>query len=153
MDINIDVIKELISSLGEADFDSLNLETKDFKLKIERGAHGEVKTFTQASTLVEPAPTGTIATAEAKVAVENKKEVKGTVLKSPIVGTFYTAPSPDKSAFATVGQKVKRGDTLYIVESMKLMNEVASECDGTVAEIYVKNGQPVEFNQPIMRIE
>lgn len=152
MDININVIKELINSLGKADFDSLNLETKEFKLKIERGAHGEVKTVTQAAAAVEPT-SGTVAKAEATVAVEKTEEVKGTVLKSPIVGTFYTAPSPDKPAFATVGQKVKRGDTLYIVESMKLMNEVASEVDGTVAEIYVKNGQPVEFNQPIMRIE
>lgn len=153
MDININVIKELISSLGEADFDSLNLETKDFKLKIERGAHGEVQTVTQASAPVEQTPAGAAVTTEAKAAAEKKKEVKGTVLKSPIVGTFYTAPSPDKPAFSTVGQKVKRGDTLYIVESMKLMNEVAGECDGTVAEIYVTNGEPVEFNQPIMRIE
>ncbi len=79
--------------------------------------------------------------------------VSGKVVKSPIVGTFYAAPSPDKAPFAVVGQQVKKGDVLMIIESMKLMNEIQSEFDGKVAEILVKNGDAVEFDQPLMIIE
>ena len=77
----------------------------------------------------------------------------GNVVKAPIVGTFYAASAPDKPPFVTVGQQVKKGDVLMIIESMKLMNEVQSDFDGTVAEILVKNGEPVEFDQPIMIIK
>ena len=80
-------------------------------------------------------------------------QVSGNVVKSPIVGTFYAAASPEKPPFVTVGQQVKKGDVLMIIESMKLMNEVQSEFDGTVAEILVKNGEAVEFDQPIMVIK
>ena len=80
-------------------------------------------------------------------------QVSGNVVKSPIVGTFYAAASPEKPPFVTVGQQVKKGDVLMIIESMKLMNEVQSEFDGTVAEILVKNGEAVEFDQPIMIIK
>lgn len=79
--------------------------------------------------------------------------VSGNVVKSPIVGTFYAASAPDKPPFVTVGQQVKKGDVIMIIESMKLMNEVQSEFDGTVAEILVKNGEAVEFDQPIMIIK
>lgn len=80
-------------------------------------------------------------------------QVSGNVVKSPIVGTFYAAASPEKPPFVTVGQQVKKGDVLMIIESMKLMNEVQSEFDGTVAEILVNNGEAVEFDQPIMVIK
>ena len=80
-------------------------------------------------------------------------QVSGNVVKSPIVGTFYAAASPEKPPFVTVGQQVKKGDVLMIIASMKLMNEVQSEFDGTVAEILVKNGEAVEFYQPIMIIK
>ena len=73
-------------------------------------------------------------------------------MKSPFVGTFYRAPSPDSPPFVDVGQKVKKGQTLCIVEAMKLMNEIEAETDGTVAEIYVQNATPVEFGEPLFRI-
>ena len=72
------------------------------------------------------------------------------MIRSPIVGTFYAAASPDKPPFARVGSRVKKGDTLFIIESMKLMNEIQSEFEGEVAEVLVENGQGVEYNQPIM---
>ena len=81
------------------------------------------------------------------------KPVSGKVIKSPIVGTFYAAPAPGKPAFATVGSKITKGSVICIVESMKLMNEITSEFDGTVAEIYVADGEAVEFDQPLMRVE
>lgn len=79
--------------------------------------------------------------------------VSGNAVKSPIVGTFYAAPSPDKPPFVKVGDSVKKGDVIMIIESMKLMNEIKSEFDGTVKEILVSDGQAVEYDQPIMIIE
>lgn len=149
MDINVDTIKELIESLGASPFDKLHLETKDFKLAVER-------TVTAAQNTVQSnASSGTQVVVQPAVDKSEKKseEVCGNIVKSPIVGTFYSASSPDKPPFVKPGQKVKNGDTLFIVESMKLMNEITSEYDGAVAEIYVKDGQALEYGQPIMRIE
>jgi acetyl-CoA carboxylase biotin carboxyl carrier protein len=75
------------------------------------------------------------------------------VVKAPIVGTFYASPSPDKPPYVKVGDTVKKGDVIMIIESMKLMNEVQSDFDGVVKDIMVKDGSPVEFDQPIMVIE
>ena len=80
------------------------------------------------------------------------EEVSGKIVKSPIVGTFYSAPSPDKPPFVKTGDEVKKGDVIMIIESMKLMNEIQSEYDGVVEQILVSDGQAVEFDQPIMVI-
>lgn len=77
----------------------------------------------------------------------------GNVVKAPLVGTFYAASAPDKPPFVTVGKRVKKGDVLMIIESMKLMNEVQSDFEGVVEEILVSNGQAVEFDQPVMIIK
>ena len=77
---------------------------------------------------------------------------EGTLVLAPTVGVFYSAPGPDARPFVEVGDQVKKGDTLCIIEAMKLMNEIPAELDGTVAEICVGNGQVVEFNQPLFRI-
>lgn len=76
----------------------------------------------------------------------------GKQVTSPLVGTFYAAPSEDAAPFVSVGDKVRKGQTLAIVEAMKLMNEIESEYDGTIEEIFVENGQPVEYGQPLFRI-
>lgn len=81
-----------------------------------------------------------------------KASEKGSVVKAPLVGTFYSSPSPEKPPFAVVGQHIKKGDTIMIIESMKLMNEVQSDFEGEVLEILVENGQSVEYDQPIMII-
>lgn len=77
-------------------------------------------------------------------------QAEGKEVKAPIVGTFYSAPSPDSKPFMSVGDTVKKGDTIFIIESMKVMSEVQSEFDGVVKEILVKNGDPVEFDQTVM---
>lgn len=87
------------------------------------------------------------------VPVAEKSEDVGNAIKSPIVGTFYSAPSPDKPPFVKVGDRVKKGDVVMIIESMKLMNEIQSEYDGVVAKILVSDGQAVEYDQPIMIIK
>lgn len=84
---------------------------------------------------------------------QQPQQATGNVVKSPIVGTYYGSPAPDKAAFVTVGKQVKKGDVIFIVESMKLMNEVQCECDGIVKELLVGNGQAVEFGQPVMILE
>ncbi|MBR4626833.1 MAG: acetyl-CoA carboxylase biotin carboxyl carrier protein [Ruminococcus sp.] len=80
-------------------------------------------------------------------------DISGNLVKSPIVGTFYAAPSPDKPPFVRVGDEVKKGDVIMIIESMKLMNEIQSDYDGIVDRILVSDGQAVEFDQPIMVIK
>lgn len=80
-------------------------------------------------------------------------EKNGKIVESPLVGTFYAAPAEDAKPFVSVGDTVKKGQTLGIVEAMKLMNEIESDYDGTVAEIYVENGQTVEYGQELFRIE
>ena len=87
---------------------------------------------------------------EAEAAASSEPE--GMIVKSPLVGTFYAAPSEDADPFVSVGDQVKKGQTLAIVEAMKLMNEIESDFDGKVAEIYVQNGQAVEYGQPLFRI-
>ena len=87
-------------------------------------------------------------------AAKAKEEINGgNIVKSPLVGTYYRSPSPDKPPFVKVGDKVKKGDVIMIIESMKLMNEVQSEFDGVVERILVSDGQAVEFDQPIMIIK
>jgi acetyl-CoA carboxylase biotin carboxyl carrier protein len=111
---------------------------------------------------VPPMPVVAAAPAQAQFPVESTlaeseasmaEEVSGKIVKSPIVGTFYSAPSPDKPPFVKTGDEVKKGDVIMIIESMKLMNEIQSEFDGTVEQILVSDGQAVEYDQPIMVIK
>ena len=84
---------------------------------------------------------------------DEASKVNGNIVKSPIVGTFYAAPSPDKPPFVKIGDTVKKGDVIMIIESMKLMNEVQSDFDGVVESILVSDGQTVEYDQPVMVIK
>ncbi len=83
---------------------------------------------------------------------ESKPASTGKFIKAPIVGTFYAAPAPDQKPFVQVGDTIKKGDVVLIIESMKLMNEVTSDVEGVVEEIFVKNGEAVEYDQPLMRL-
>ena len=96
-----------------------------------------------------PAPEDALSATEKSEAAE----VNGNIVKSPIVGTFYAAPSPDKPPFVKIGDTVRKGDVIMIIESMKLMNEVQSEYDGVVENILVSDGQTVEYDQPVMVIK
>lgn len=146
--VNIEFIQKLADIVKEKDLGEITI------------ADGEEVVTIKGKKCPPPPPVGmsavpaaaaqTVQTAPAAQAVP---AVSGNVVKSPIVGTFYAASAPDKPPFVTVGQQVKKGDVIMIIESMKLMNEVQSEFDGTVAEILVKNGEAVEFDQPIMIIK
>ena len=93
-----------------------------------------------------------ISVKESKVMTETQ-ETAGKVITSPLVGVFYAAPSEEAAPFVQVGDHVQKGQTVAIVEAMKLMNEIESECTGTIKEIFVKNGQSVEYGQPLFRVE
>ena len=84
---------------------------------------------------------------------QEEKKLEGNVVKSPMVGTFYSKSSPTAESFVKIGSKVKKGDTLCIIEAMKLMNEIESEFSGKIAEIYVKDGETVEYGTPLFRID
>ena len=100
---------------------------------------------------VQAAPAAAPA-AESAVAAPKADQKSGNVVKAPSVGTLYASPGPGKAPFVTVGREVKKGDVLMIIESMKLMNEIQSEFDGVVTEIIAKDGQAVEYDQPVMII-
>ena len=136
-------IDALMDKMTEKGFDELEYSCEDFEIKL-------VKNRPAAVSVAAPAATAAAAPTAAPAAAAVTKP--GNIVKSPIVGTFYAAPAPDKAPFVTVGKQVKKGDVIMIIESMKLMNEVQSEFDGTVEEIMVANGEAVEFDQPIMRI-
>ncbi len=142
---SMECIDALIDKMLEKGIGRLAISEGDFKIEIETAA---------SKATVYQAPVQAVSVQAPSAAPEAAKAVPcGKIVKSPIVGTYYSAPAPDKPPFVKVGQKVKKGDVLMIIESMKLMNEIASEFDGVVAEILVENGTPVEFDQPIMRIE
>ena len=142
-----DAIRDLIELVSQKHLTSFKIEQGDFKLEIQ-GEQRLAAPAAAAAPVEVPAAPVSQAVPQAEVPKPAGREVK-----SPIVGTFYSRPAPEKPPFAPVGSQVKKGDTLYIVESMKLMNEVASEFDGVVAEYYVQDGDPVEYGQPILRLE
>lgn len=107
-----------------------------------------------------PIPVMNMNTPEVSARIKTESEEKesapaasGKIIKSPIIGTFYAAAAPGKSPFVSVGSKVAKGSVVCIVESMKLMNEINSDFDGTVAEVYVSDGQAVEYDQPLFRLD
>ena len=147
--ITVEQVKELMTQMAKTDLGQLSIECGDFKLKLsakkkETAAASSVTGLSAVKPLTDGAFPG-------KENIASPTE--GNVVKAPIVGTFYAASSPEASAFVSVGKEVKKGEVLFIIESMKLMNEVQSEFDGVVQEILVKDGDPLEFGQPVMVIE
>lgn len=143
----IKTVKELAEIMKENGLSYLKYKGADFE--VELGEKRPPMPPMGAPMAMPAAP----AAAPAQAAPAAPKALSGNIVKSPIVGTFYAAPAPGKAPYASVGASVKQGDVLFIIESMKLMNEVTSEFSGTVAEILVKDGEAVEFDQPILRIE
>jgi acetyl-CoA carboxylase biotin carboxyl carrier protein len=151
----IEDVKKLVALVEKTDVSLVAWSRGVEKVVIRRGA--VVSMAAPAPVAVHHAPVAAPLPAAPAPAAAPKAEAKaveapGTLVSSPFVGTFYRAPSPDSPPFTDVGQKVKKGQVLCIVEAMKLMNEIECETDGTVAEIYPQNGTPVEFNEKLFRI-
>lgn len=149
---------KLINTVSASELTGFKYEEKGLKLQMSKG-DGEVKVVAApaAPLPAAPLPAGPVSVPVAEAPAPLKEEAEeaakpGKVVESPLVGTFYAAPAEDAEPFVTVGSAVKKGQTLAIVEAMKLMNEIESDYDGTVAEILVENGQPVEYGQPLFRI-
>lgn len=149
---------KLIESVSASKLTELQYEENDVKIKLSK-KEGKVTVAAPAmaaamSQAVTPAmaPVVAPAVAPAENAASETVVEEGNVITSPLVGTFYAAPAEDAEAFVKVGDTVKKGQTLAIVEAMKLMNEIESDFDGTVKEVLVENGAPVEYGQPLFRI-
>lgn len=144
--IDVELIKKLVDIVSHSNIDELRVGDKDIKITIKKSTSGKLYRTQEVSSMseeiLEPPP------------LEGKEDHKeGIYITSPIVGTFYRAPKPDAPPFVEIGDEIKVGQTLCIIEAMKLMNEVKSEYNGIVRDILVENGEPVEYGQPLFIIE
>ncbi|AXO86932.1 acetyl-CoA carboxylase biotin carboxyl carrier protein [Pseudomonas parafulva] len=152
--MDIRKVKKLIELLEESGIDELEIKEGEESVRISRnsktpaGAQYFAAPAPMAAPVAAPAPTAAAAPAAEAAA----PALKGTVVRSPMVGTFYRKPSPTSPNFAEVGQSVKKGDTLCIVEAMKMMNHIEAEIGGVIDAILVEDGQPVEFDQPLFTV-
>jgi acetyl-CoA carboxylase biotin carboxyl carrier protein len=150
--MDIRKIKKLIELLELSDVAEIEIHEGEESLRISR--QGTVVPTPMMSVLppqmIAPAPA---AAAPEPAAEEPEAEPEGHLLRSPMVGTFYRAPSPGAKVFAEEGQNIKAGDTICIIEAMKILNQIESDKSGTVKKVLVENGQPVEYNQPLFVIE
>jgi acetyl-CoA carboxylase biotin carboxyl carrier protein len=152
-------IKELIEFVSKKEFNEFELERGEFRLRWRKGTpepaaplNRTPANFSQPAAEnrpVEQASASLPATAPASAPQEEKLHI----VTSPIVGTFYRSPSPTAEAFVKLGDTVEAGKTLCIIEAMKLMNEIPSDAGGTIAKVFVENGQPVEYGQPLFGIK
>lgn len=154
--MDLKLIKNILTMISDSDVDEVSIEEGDFKIKVKKTGTVEQITYSQPAAPAQPAqpavpqaPAATSAPAEAPAS----SAAAGDTVKSPIVGTYYQASSPDSDPFIKVGDSVQKGQTLCIIEAMKIMNEIESEFAGTVKEILVTDGTPVEFDQPLFIIE
>jgi acetyl-CoA carboxylase biotin carboxyl carrier protein len=150
--LTFEQIKELVELVSLHRLDGLELERSGFRLKIEGHDAGKVTAAPAAAASPPSAPAGPPAIEPQTPAVAVSAVAGAHVLPSPIVGTFYSAPSPDADPYVRPGDRVRKGQVLCIVEAMKLMNEIESDTDGVIVEVYPKNAQPVEFGEPLFAI-
>ena len=152
--MDIRKVKKLIELLEESGIDELEIREGEESVRISR--HSKQPAYAQPmyAPAMAPAPAAAPAAAPAPVAAAEAAAPKlnGTVARSPMVGTFYRTPAPTSPAFVEIGQSVKKGDILCIVEAMKMMNHIEAETSGVIESILVENGQPVEYDQPLFTI-
>lgn len=145
--MDIRKVKKLIELMEESDISEIEIKEGEDAVRIARGHQG--------SAPVAPQPVrnpGNAAETGGPEPKSGSQPVSGHVIRAPMVGTFYRAPSPGSPPFVETGDRVKEGDTLCIIESMKMMNHIQADCSGTIEAILVENGKPVEFDQPIVTI-
>ena len=147
MRVDTDLIRELADLLTANELTEIQVEDGERKIKVRREAHG----FIAAPAYHAPVPAAAAAPA-AEATAPAAEEVSGNAVKSPMVGTAYLSSEPGGAPFVSVGKTVKAGDTLLIVEAMKVMNPITAPSGGTVKQVMVSDGQPVEFDQPLVII-
>ena len=152
MKFEVDYIEKLAKIIADNELTEISLEDGEQAITIRKDL-AEVVTTAVAAPAAAPAPVVCQTTVNPAVVEVEKEAPKGKAITSPMVGTFYSAPSPDADPFVEVGKTIAEGYVVCIVEAMKLMNEIKAECAGKVSQICVKNGDPVEFGQVLMYVE
>ena len=144
-------IKELIRVFDKSELNKLKVKDGEFEISMQTGFEGG----TVVSTTTVPASASSVAIAPAVAPVEASEPaaILGDTINSPMVGTYYASPSPEAPAFVKIGDTVKKGQTLCILEAMKIMNEVEAEFDCKIIDMLVKDGDPVEYDMPIFTVE
>ena len=150
--MDIRKVKKLIELLEESGIDELEIREGEESVRISRHSKTPAQPYYAPAPVAAPVAAPAPAAAPAAPEVPSAPKLNGFVVKSPMVGTFYRTPAPTSPAFVEVGQTVKKGDTICIVEAMKMMNHIQAEASGVVESILVENGQPVEFDQPLFTI-
>jgi len=145
-------IKELIRVFDKSELNKLKVKDADFGITLQKGFNGAVAVTSTVATPVAQVA-APVAAVPAEMADDSAKVVCGETVNSPMVGTFYASPSPEAGLFVKAGDMVKQGQTLCILEAMKIMNEVEAEYDFRVIEVLVKDGSPVEYDMPLFLIE
>lgn len=135
---------ELMDEVCSRNIGEFSVETEDISISIKKPT---------ATSNSQPIVTTTVATQENTIEVKQEEQIKGTKVEAPLVGIFYASPSPEEQSFIEVGQTVKKGETLCIIEAMKTMNEIVAPCDGVISRIFAQNGDMIEYKQVICIIE
>ncbi len=173
MPLDFNQLRELLAAIAQTDIAELTLKSADFELTVRKGIRtmptsepslGGSSSIAASSVGI---PTDSVAVptvplpvpevvareiAAVPTAASSTVDPKWEEVKSPMVGTFYRSPAPDESPFVEVGDRIRTGQTVCIIEAMKLMNEIEAEVSGQIVEILVENGEPVEYGQPLMRV-
>jgi acetyl-CoA carboxylase biotin carboxyl carrier protein len=165
MAIDFNQLRELLAAIATTDIAELILKSEEFELTVRKGmplmptsdptlvANGGAAPSLPPTTLpVMSTAAPDLASKGSAAPPSPANDKKGVDVKSPMVGTFYRSPAPDEAPFVEVGDRIRVGQTVCIIEAMKLMNEIEAEVSGQVIEILIKNGEPVEYDQPLMRI-
>ena len=147
--MDIRKVKKLIELLEESGVAEIEIREGEESVRISRGVSGAAPAMAPQPI---PAPGPAAPQPEAAAESASAKQPEGNVVESPMVGTFYTAPTPESPPFAAVGQTVSPGDTLCIIEAMKIMNPIEAEVAGTISAVLAENGRPVEYGQPLFVI-
>lgn len=150
--MNLREIKELIRIIDSSSLTEFQYEKDDYKISIKKEAKVLKNKYTESLEKEETSEEALVTEVEEPVKQMKKEEENLYTIISPIVGTFYSAPSPDSPAYVKIGDRVKKGDVLCIVEAMKLMNEINSDVDGEIVEILAENQSIVEYGQPLFKI-
>ena len=161
MELDLNALRELLTVINQTDIAEFNLKSGDFQLVVRKGAPiGELPAVPSVS-VQSPAPSPPVAPTPAPPASPSPappappappKNNKLVDVISPMVGTFYRSPVPEEPPFVNVGDRIRPGQTVCIIEAMKLMNEIEAESAGEIVEVLAKNGEPVEYGQVLMRV-
>lgn len=150
--MDIRKVKKLIELLEESGIDELEIREGEESVRISRHSKTPAQPYYAPAPVAAPVAAPLAAPVAAAAEAPAAPKLNGTVVKSPMVGTFYRTPAPGSPAFVEVGKTVKKGDTICIVEAMKMMNHIEAEVSGVIESILVENGQPVEYDQPLFTI-